>query len=390
MSGSEGSKWIHRAAVTAMTVLAAVVIARVVPDLASVPADLERRLEATWLYLVYAVYAGVLAQFTVWKVGDRPEGRSLAVLMGFASLARGLSVTPAGEAGPWGRWAMVLCVGALFPASIRFWRTYPQEMNFAAVQELCARRESVAWFGWVNRTTALAVSKTLHSTVVQAVYVAASLVFAFELSAPGSYRYNMFLRVSPVSGEILLNAVGLPAVLLSVAFAWTAFRLADAVQRKRVLWILYAQLIGGLWVVLAVTLGGLDGLVDSAVISFLADLVVDWYAPVNTGVGLTGFAVGIFYSGAFDLRPLINKTTIYGAALLTMAFVFAGVEELVESVVATRLNVGDGLGSWIGAAAVGMAFGPMSKKLEGVVRRIGAALEPPGTTRDPGSEPPPT
>jgi len=382
---TRASTWSHRAVVTGMVLVSASLILRVLPELPSVP-DVERRMEATYLYLIYSVYAGLLAQFIVWKVGDRREGQSLAVLMGIASLIWALSVTPRGEAGAWARWAIVFCVSGVFIASIRFWVAYPQVMELDAVRRLDAGPRGKSWFGAVNRATAYAVVKMLESPVVKAVYVAAAFIFAFELSAPGSYRYNVFLRNRPVAEEMLLNGVGLPAVLISVAFAWTAFRLATPLQKTRVLWILFAQLIGGLWVFLAVSLGWLAGYSDSGAITLMADVVVGFYAPVNTAIGLTGFAVGIFYSGAFDLRPLINKTTIYTGVLLLLAFVFAAVEELVESQVATRLNVSDGLGSWIGAAAVGAAFGPLSKKVERLVRRIGAALDPP--TDAEGASPP--
>ena len=381
MSGARLSLWVHGVLVTGMVLLSAGLIARTLPALASVPADLDRRLEATYLNLMYAAYAAILALFIVWKVGHRRDGQYLAVLMGVGALLWSSSITPAGEAGPMGRWFIVAFVTALFPATLRFWTVYPREMDLREIRALDGGPGGQGWFGWVNRATSGAVAMTLENWVAKALYLAAAFVFAFELSAPGSYRYSIFLRAEPVAGEVLLNGVGLPILLLIAAFAWTAFRLSDAVQKKRVLWILFAQLIVGLWAFLAVAFGWLAAVTDSGVISVLADFVVRTYSPSSTAISLTGFAVGIFYSGAFDLRPLITKTTLYTAVLALLAFGFAGVEELLESQVAARLNLSDGMGSWIGAVVVGAAFGPVSKRMRRIVNRIGVTLEPAGESR---------
>jgi len=58
-----------------------------------------------------------------------------------------------------------------------------------------------------------------------------------------------------------------------------------------------------------VTLALLESFTGSAVIRAMLGVFNVAYHPLVWFVDLSGFAVAIFYSGAFDLRPILNKTT---------------------------------------------------------------------------------
>ncbi|MGD8319696.1 MAG: hypothetical protein PVJ02_04565, partial [Gemmatimonadota bacterium] len=99
------------------------------------------------------------------------------------------------------------------------------------------------------------------------------------------------------------------------------------------------------------------------------------YAPFTAAINLTGVALAIFYHGALDLRPVINKTTAYSLMFITLTVLFAGVEEAVQSLLTARLGIANGIGSWIGAGVVAVAFGPIHSKIDTTLKRVGRALE---------------
>jgi hypothetical protein len=368
---------LYRVFVALMTVAVAWVIADVIPQFSSVPSDLEDRFGATYLNLIFAAYASIIAVFVVWKVGKRADGRALSLLMAFFSLHLALSVTPAGQADPRERVALVIVLSMAFVAAIRFWMFFPHIMQEEEVRALATRREIRSRFDRFNRWTARVVATVLRSATARLLFLAAVAVFSYELTSPSTYQYNLYARDSLVPDNPLIHVAGLPAVLLTVIFAWTAFRLAHRDERRRMLWIIFGQITIGVWVTMAVLLAWLQGATGSAPLTAAAGFVGRTYHPVTTFVNLTGFAAAIFYSGAFDLRPLINRTTVYGAVLVVLTFVFAGVEEVVQSQVAGRLGLPEGLGTWIGAAAVAGAMGPVKTRLDKVVKGAGERVPPP-------------
>ncbi len=364
-----------RVLVTGLAVFIAVLVVMKLPQLPTVPLEIERHFEATWLGVIYAVYAGALALFVVWKVGHKREGQTLGFLLGVAGAMYVAAITPAGEAGPLGRWMITATVAALLPANTIFWATFPQPMRLDAVKALDAGTGRRTWFGRFNRLTSWVVTKMFESRIAQGLYVGLVLVFAYEISAPGSYAYNIFVRTSSVAQEAVLNGAGFAALLVGFAFTWTSFRLADAQQMRRLLWVALAAIITALWVTLAVVLGLIAGFSDIAVINAAAPIVAATYAPFTAGINLTGMALAIFYSGALDLRPIINKTTAYALMFIAMTMLFAGVEEAVQSVLVTRLGLASGMGNWIGAGVVALAFGPIHSRIEHMLKRVGKVLE---------------
>lgn len=364
-----------RVLVTGLTVIIAALLWVKIPQLSLVPTEIERRFEATWLGVVYAVYAGILALLVVWRIGDRREGQTLGFLLAVAGVMYAAAIAPAGEATVMGRWVITAAVATLFPANLVFWATFPQQMRVADVRALDAGRSRRSFFGRLNRISSAVVIRMFESRAWQIVYGILVLAFAYEIAAPGSYEYSIFLRISTVTKEALLNGAGFPALLVGLAFTWTSFRLADARQMRRLLWVALAAIITVLWVTLAVVLGILASFSDVGIIQAAAPLVAATYSPFTAGINLTGMALAIFYSGALDLRPIINKTTAYSLMFIAMTMVFAGVEEVVQSLLVTRLGLASDFGNWIGAGVVALAFGPAHTRIATMLKRVGQSLE---------------
>ena len=56
--------------------------------------------------------------------------------------------------------------------------------------------------------------------------------------------------------------------------------------------------------------------------------------------------------------------------LLTLTFVFAGIEEVAQSVLVSRMGVPDAVSTWIGAGAVALLVGPLRDRFQKWVARL--------------------
>jgi len=114
-------------------------------------------------------------------------------------------------------------------------------------------------------------------------------------------QWFSLLVVSPLS--LAIGGIGL-------LFLRTGYRRSDEHERRRILWVLLS-------IVVAVGLAGAWNAFDYLATlwgfepfrSFYAN-TVDFVVPVAAFVRLTGFAVGVLASGAFDVRPLVDKTVL--------------------------------------------------------------------------------
>lgn len=379
--------WIQRLTVAVLVAGALLAIAVTVPEMARIPGDVQRRFEATWLNLIFSAYAAVLAGFVVWKVGGRPEGRYLSLLLACIAVVMGIKTVPGGQVEPWRIVVFAVCWVGAFVQGLRFWSTFPQQMKLEEVAGL-ARRPGVSPLQWANRVSARMVQVVLGSFGGKVAFGAAAVAFAALMGFPGPTMWwspNELVATTGLWGldtgalvvSVPLTLAALSAIGVSAAFAYTGYRLADREHRTQVLWIVTAQLAITLWSVMAALVRPLSQVAPSGPILALA-----WFFGLTTHgvvwfVNISGFALAIFHSGAFDLRPVINKTTLYGASLVLLTLVFAGVEELVQSQVLTRFDLPNGIGTWMGATVVALVMGPIHHRLQGVVRQIGATLDPP-------------
>jgi hypothetical protein len=362
-------------------VLAAVGVAvHTFPELHHIPADLEARFVKAELNLIFSAYAAFLAMVVAWRVGGQSEGRHLALMLGYVALCMALSVVPTGQTELWRRLAFgVFWMGAIVEG-FKFWATFPGRITPGDVQGLLDRAPRQGWLPKMDRATARTTSALVGTVWAKVLFSVAALGFSYRLVRPGSHGFNILSDPTPPTLQafplqVVLDLMGAAVILLIVGVAWTGFRLASEEERKRVLWILFAQLAVAGFTVTSTTLGLLGNLTSSPVVLGMKGLLHVVYHPLVWFVDLTGFAVAILYSGAFDLRPLINKTTVYGVLFLTLTFLFATVEEVAENVLAQRLALPDGVGAWMGAAAIALATGPVHRRLEALIRKMGQALE---------------
>jgi hypothetical protein len=374
------SQWALRIVVTGMVLAAVAVALQTLPDLHLIPAGLERRFVVAELNLIFSAYAAFLAMAVAWRVGGRSEGRHLALMLAYVAACMSLSVVPSGTSELWRRLAFGVCWMGAIVEGFKFWATFPRRMKPADVQGLLARARRKGWLPLADRFTARTTAVLVGTVWGRVVFSVAALGFSYRLVRPGSHGYNILSDPAPPSlhpfpAQPILDLMGAAVILVIVGVAWTGFRLANDDERKRVLWILFAQLAVAGFTVTSMALGFLGELTASPVVLGMQALLHTIYHPAVWFVDLTGFAVAILYSGAFDLRPLINKTTVYGGLFLTLTFLFATVEEVAENVLAQRLQLPDGVGAWLGAAAIALATGPLHTKLQKFIKGMGEVLE---------------
>ncbi len=80
--------------------------------------------------------------------------------------------------------------------------------------------------------------------------------------------------------------------------------------------------------------------------------------------------MAILSSGAFDVRPLINKTTVYGTLGVLGIILFATIESLVSEVVEARLGLPDMVGAAVSAAIVAAIVLPLRGRFMRGVSRL--------------------
>ena len=376
----ETSRWALRITVTGMVLVAGYVALRTLPDLYLIPAELEGRFVKAELNLIFSAYAAFLAMAVAWRVGGRSEGRHLALMLGYIAVCMALSVVPSGSTELWRRLAFGVCwIGAIVEG-FKFWATFPRHMRPSDVQGLLSRARRKGWLPLADRFTARTTAVLVGTVWGKVVFTVAALGFAYRQVRPGSHGYNIFSDPTPPSFQVfpaqaLVDFMGTAVILVIVGVAWTGFRLANEEERKRVLWIVFAQLAVAGFTLTSTALGFLGDLTSSPVVLGMGAVLHIIYHPAVWFLILTGFAVAILYSGAFDLRPLINKTTVYGGLFLALTFLFATVEEVAENVLAQRLQLPDGVGAWMGAAAIALATGPVHLRLQKFIQGMGEGLE---------------
>lgn len=173
----------------------------------------------------------------------------------------------------------------------------------------------------------------------------------------------------------MLLALGLSGT----ALLWAGYRRAAPAARRAALWFVLGLVLLLSWEVLWISLLLLARTTDAALALRAYYAVEHSLLPVAWFVPPTGFAAGLLYSGAFDVRPLIGRTTVYAALLLASTFLFAGVEELVESLLVPRLGLPESAATWFGAGALALVFGPLHARLTALFKRLTHADVPAAT-----------
>ena len=335
------------------------------PGIQALPADLPYRFQLTYLHLIFAGYAAFLAGFILWRVGRRPGAGELALLLGLMSLALSLSVVPEEYASLGHKLAFSGVWAALVLQVLYFWTRFPHPMDPQAVNAMSRHAGSGMWYDGLNRASAALVHWVLGHRVGWAALVLVSVAYGWVLGFPEVSPYN-FLGHRMDTGLVYLayaGPIGFFHSALTAAVAWTAFRLSGQRGRRQVLWIMLAHLLTGFWILMVLILNPLAAMTGSGVLAAFRDGLMTTLQPVGWALTLTGYAVALFFAGAFDLRPIITRSTVYGMSLLSLTFIFACVEEVMEAQVATRMELPEGVGTWVGAAAIAVLMGPVRDRM---------------------------
>ena len=313
-----------------------------------------------------AMAAAALAVILSKAVG-RPDGKAASLMLGFMAVNLSLIVVPSGS--PSVLREVIFSISYLWVVLfVRFTMVFPREISLRELETLARRPRGMS--ATVRLTDMVVGAQRFVLSHPSTIVWMGALMLVVVYVTTSQFASRYYLVTTDVSEPFML-LVGVPSLLVLLAlassFLWTGYRLAGARERQKILWVVLSSMLVALWVTLGVLAyifaswgGGLPRVVARPF----------WIAfyPVTFFLPLAGMATGILYSGAFDVRPIINRTTVYGALLLILTFLFAAVEELVESQLIDRLGVPDGIGTLMGAAAIAVAMGPLRTKLESLVK----------------------
>lgn len=362
---SRSSVALHRTVVTAIVLAVFVVV--FVQARALFPLGPGFPLSGVQAYspLVCSVIGGLLALFMAWKIPEREDGRAGALWMAAGAAWVALAVVPSGSPSFVHRAAFSIALSCNIIFFLRFTAVFPKAISVTDLEGLertGARRSTGARIGqMVRRIQAFTISHPAFLWWAGAFF--AGLVYFDSSFIAYEYYLLTYYSAFPLFWVILLLFVPflLVSSTLGLSFLWTGYRLANQQERKRILWIVLSVLLGGIWLFFLMSLVYLDVLTDLEVVGGIFRSTYPWFLPILCLLLLTGFAVAIFYSGAFDVRPLINKTSVYATLGVLFVILFAVVESLVSEVVEARL----GLPGMVGAAASGAIVAAIILPLRG-------------------------
>jgi len=384
--------WTLRAFVAALTLGSLAHVGVLFPRFFTIQGMLPPQAKsAAWaiiLTIVTAVGACILALVLVVRSWDRPGARSLALFLAFlasvwGSLLRFLHVD-VGEGqvdmnlSAEGLPAFFAIAGFLFSvaAFIRFSALFPvrlgpdtlpppRRLYFLRRLRLQLLRPGVVWglaaalvllqgagsFLFIS----LAESGGLAGRVDPTTLAAADVPFLFWVS---------FLGTAVISGLIPLAGIG-----LGVRNLVSGYRLAATEDRRRVLWLVAGVSSAG-WMVLG-------GLGTFLLVVLLRLEPPGWVPGLLLGLPVFGPAVlvattgvALFYSGAVDPGLILKRSTVLGALGALGILLFAGLEEALSELVASRMGLPGIVGSiFAGAVAAGVMI-PMRKAVGKAVARV--------------------
>lgn len=365
--------WVRRLGVTAA---AAATIPLLRPPAAAGPglSPTLDALQGAWRPLTTLTLAGALALalLLVWSRGER-GGRDLAVFLAGGALAGGILLgnstmilegegflvqLTALDALLLGAWMLAIAAFARFAIS------FPGPATLEDVTRAMSfgRREPsppgrIARAVWWEFRHAWAIAALAVSLL--------ALALAFGSARLGGAA---FIVVGLFGDTVLLVAI-----VLVPRIHWKA----EGRARRQTLWVALAVGLGFVLLPLAALL------VDLLTITLVSGpAVTAWLdaggaAPTFIALGgalfVAGLGMALFADGLFDPRLALRRSFVWGGLGVLLLFLFALVEEALQSLVLTRLGVASEVSAWVGGAAAALAFSPLRTRLE---RSAGSWLGP--------------
>jgi hypothetical protein len=326
------------------------------------------------LYLESAVClaAVALALAMIWRAGQRPEARMLALFLSCAFFPA-MSVAWAGVPYP----AVAVIHSAVMwvyvGAFLRFAALFPRPLALADLET--ADRVRAEKRGKTARPVGRARRMLLDPRATWAAIAAAGAVATISTAVRQPVWQALlvpFLVWSLVRGVGLLRA---------------SYAVADPVGQRRILWVvqgLYSMLWLGVIMLAAMAYGAVEGAragaagIPTSEIQLHPGVMV--VANVSQSVSIllmvVCLAFATLFQGALDPRLALKRTTVYAMLAVSGALLFAVLENVASSFVVDVLHLSEGFGAALAGGVVALGFNPVREWLtRRVENRLGGVLQ---------------
>jgi hypothetical protein len=329
-----------------------------------------------------ALAACGLAALILWKASDRPEGRALTLFLAFLALfwgslfrflnvnatADSLEVTLSYSSG-WVSQTGLLSFLLTFAAFLRFSAVFPARLTADRLPE--PRLERFALARAARRVRVAFLQPAVPWLAAAGVYLLQRYVPRVLGSVtgltPSEEQIPRALLLGFLVAIVLMAAFAVLAMGLGARNLATSYRLADRVERRRVLWVI-AGFVTAWWMVVgAAGLMAVAALLpgESELLAAALPLAV-FLAPLTI---VLGAAVGTLYSGAIDPELALEKSAIYGALGVLAVVAFAAMENVVSELVEGWLQLPGFVGSMAAGGLVAVALVPLRGLLRSWIDR---------------------
>lgn len=384
--------WAFRGFVGALTVASLVHVGVLFPRFFAIQQALPSQAKpAAWgilLTVLTAVGACVLALILVARSWSHAGGRHLALFLAFLSsvwgsllrflqvevVEREVNIHLVGEglSASLGIAAFLLSVAAF----IRFSSVFPvklapdtlpppRHLIFLRRLRLGLLKPSVIW----GLAILLIMLRELAALAFLSLADSGGITGRVDTGTLAAAEAPALFWVSFFSTAFIVAVVPLAGIGLGLRNLVSGYRVADLGNRRRVLWLVAGvslagwMVVGGLGTFLLLVLTPLDA--PGWFTSLL--LVLPILAPAVL-VASTGIA--LFYSGAVDPGLVLKRSTVLGAIGAAGILLFAGLEEALSELVASKLGLPGIVGSIVaGAVAAGVML-PMRKVVGKAASRV--------------------
>lgn len=335
-------------------------------ELGSLPADLRPAWQATTAFLLFSLYASALAAYMVWRLPARTEARLLSAAFSIAALSIAAAVIPTGIATNWDRVTLTFAFTLSPIFTFLFASRFPKQLT---------AEDFDGASGWSFNAIADSLAQVFYRRRwLVWLLMAAFLPLNFVMSGPEvAYRYNLFYTSvdSPHAWLAVLRSAAFVLVpAIQVALIWAGYRRATSEEQRKAQWILLGGVCFLMWAAFFAALLLLARNIDVGWLHTLWRAVNDVTLQVLFFVGITAPFIAVLYGGAMDLKPVIQRTSLFSLLLLGLTVLFASVEQLVSSQLVNRLGLPEGTGSWMGGVVVALALMPLQDRIKSWLKRF--------------------
>jgi hypothetical protein len=169
---------------------------------------------------------------------------------------------------------------------------------------------------------------------------------------------------APFSGFFAAARIFL--ILVGIAYFHISFASGNPDVRRKVLWFLVGVLAVAL---LSVVDLGVKVTIGTSFSSEIREFVSLGLDVTSTLVILACLSTALFYAGAVSPTLVLRKTVVYGAIVTVFLFAFSVFQDLVIDSLVEGLGVSDRFMGAIMATLFGLAFYPVARRAEKLLRR---------------------